>query len=154
MSRLDSNKKILKILGDFLEKNPDQRFKQALINLNLSNEDESYYEESTTTLNQMFDVEFIEVGEDDDEDFFDVEAFKKTLAILKTINPRPKKKIYLLVAIDKFGGQEDEVIVGIFSSKEKAMSGYDDYFASYFPEEKESYEPYIKEYSLDEDDHE
>ena len=35
MTRLESNREILKILSDFIEKNPEQRFSQALYNLNI-----------------------------------------------------------------------------------------------------------------------
>lgn len=39
MTRLEANREILRVLSDFLEKNPDQRFGQALINLNILQRD-------------------------------------------------------------------------------------------------------------------
>ena len=51
MSRLDENKKILKIIADFIEYNPDQRFNQALYKLDIIKTmiSSMYYEESVKT---------------------------------------------------------------------------------------------------------
>ena len=50
MSRLDENKKILKIISDYIESNPDQRFHQALLNLGIITESNQYNDESSRTL--------------------------------------------------------------------------------------------------------
>ena len=59
MERQEANKKILEILGDYVNKYPDWRFGQILVNSNVVNIihtsggticDDPFYEESTTTL--------------------------------------------------------------------------------------------------------
>jgi hypothetical protein len=51
MTRLEANRKILKILSEYLEKYPTMRFNQALLNLDIviKNSDQ-FYEESEKTL--------------------------------------------------------------------------------------------------------
>lgn len=51
MKRSEANKEILKLLSEYLEKNPDMRFNQALLGLNIVIEDSDlFYEESNDTL--------------------------------------------------------------------------------------------------------
>ena len=59
MTRYEANKKILEILSNYIENNPEQRFIQILWNLELINIynseliEDRYNEESETTLNKI-----------------------------------------------------------------------------------------------------
>lgn len=50
--RLKENKKILKFIEEFLKKNSDLRFCQAMHTLDLK-QNENFYEEPETTLNRL-----------------------------------------------------------------------------------------------------
>ena len=54
MKRTEANKEILKLLSEFLEKNPDMRFNQALLGLDIIMESSDlFYEESKDTLKAL-----------------------------------------------------------------------------------------------------
>lgn len=62
MTRLEANLKILELIKEYLEKNPDQRFGQALVNLQILEEilvdslkviRDPWFEESEETLKKL-----------------------------------------------------------------------------------------------------
>lgn len=53
-SRKEDNKKLLKILEDYLHRNPEIRFNQALINMSIvSQGTDQFFEEPVETLNRV-----------------------------------------------------------------------------------------------------
>lgn len=53
-SRKENNKKLLKILEDYLDRNPEIRFNQALINMSIvSQGTDQFFEEPDETLNRV-----------------------------------------------------------------------------------------------------
>lgn len=59
MSRLSDNQKILEILKEKVEEYPDLRFIQLLMNLNVIDHEDRFYEESNITLKRIMDNETI-----------------------------------------------------------------------------------------------
>jgi hypothetical protein len=55
MSRLESNLGLVKLLEDYLTKNPDIRFHQAMWNLGIITNDSQYNEEPSETLKRSLD---------------------------------------------------------------------------------------------------
>lgn len=53
MNRLESNKKILSILKEKVEEYPDLRFIQLLMNLDVIDHEDRFYEESNITLKRL-----------------------------------------------------------------------------------------------------
>ena len=53
MNRQETNRKLLKILEETLEKNPEFRFIQALWCLKITDTRDRFYEESETTLKRI-----------------------------------------------------------------------------------------------------
>lgn len=57
MSRLTDNQKILEILKEKVEEYPDLRFIQLLMNLDVVDHEDRFYEESNITLKRIMDNE-------------------------------------------------------------------------------------------------
>jgi hypothetical protein len=55
MSRIDDNKKLLKIVEDYVNKCPNMRFIQILWALNIVDSTDRFYEESKTTLEKALE---------------------------------------------------------------------------------------------------
>lgn len=53
MTRLEQNKAILKLIEEWIEFAPEQRFMQALANLNIEAPEAGYYKESDETLAEV-----------------------------------------------------------------------------------------------------
>lgn len=53
MSKLEDNKRLLKLLSDRIEKYPDLRFIQALWSLRIIDKKDRFYEESSETLERI-----------------------------------------------------------------------------------------------------
>lgn len=53
INRTEDNNKLIDIIISYINNNPDIRFHQALINLNITLEDSLYYEEPSETIERV-----------------------------------------------------------------------------------------------------